>query len=96
MTKRNEREIACSLRALGKSIREITSLVGCSKGSVSLWVRNVPLSKKQRSFLDSINPAKNSISSKRAGIQNSLTWRSRREEYQKQWRKLVQTADKNS
>ncbi len=35
------------LRAKGFSIREIAARIGCAKGSVSCWVRDIPLSKNQ-------------------------------------------------
>lgn len=47
MAKSAEKLKARFLRKQGKSIRAITKLLGVSKGSVSLWCRDVPLSKKQ-------------------------------------------------
>ncbi|MBI5816954.1 MAG: helix-turn-helix domain-containing protein [Candidatus Yonathbacteria bacterium] len=42
-----EKQKAVALRKKGTSIREISRIIGVSKGSVSVWVRDVPLSKKQ-------------------------------------------------
>jgi hypothetical protein len=49
--KTNERELARALRAEGRSIREITRLVGVSKSSVSLWVRDIELTSEQHDAL---------------------------------------------
>jgi AcrR family transcriptional regulator len=52
-----EREEARRLRAVeGLSVREITRRLGVSKGSVSLWVRDVPLTDAQRARLQAANP----------------------------------------
>ena len=44
MAKLKEKEKAIQLRKLGKSYREIRSLLPVSKGSLSLWLRDCPLS----------------------------------------------------
>ena len=44
MAKRKEKEKAIQLRKLGKSYREIRSLLPVSKASLSLWLRDYPLS----------------------------------------------------
>jgi len=44
MAKLKEKEKAIRLRKLGKSYREIRSLLPVSKGSLSLWLRDYPLS----------------------------------------------------
>jgi hypothetical protein len=49
--KKDERDRALALRRQGVSMGEISKQLGVSKGSVSLWVRDVVLSKKQRSTL---------------------------------------------
>jgi hypothetical protein len=46
-----EREIARHLRAEGCSVNEIARRVCVSKSSVSLWVRDIPLSDDQRQAL---------------------------------------------
>lgn len=40
------------LRRKGYSVREISDNLGASKSSISLWVRNVPLSKHARKILE--------------------------------------------
>src|SRR5262245_36571464 len=42
-----EREKARELRRAGKSIKEIAREVGVSPGTVSVWVRDIPLTKEQ-------------------------------------------------
>lgn len=46
-----EKQKAIALRKNGESIKEIAKKVGVSKSSISLWVRNISLSKKQVLFL---------------------------------------------
>jgi hypothetical protein len=53
MAKRKEKEKAIQLRKLGKSYREIRALLLVSKASLSLWLRDYPLSaKKMRELRD--------------------------------------------
>jgi hypothetical protein len=47
MAKRKEHHKAILLRKLGKSYREIRNAVGVSKGTLSLWLKNYPLSEKR-------------------------------------------------
>jgi hypothetical protein len=55
-----EQELARHLRSdLGLSVKEIARRVGVSAGSVSLWVRDVPLTPEQEAALDARNPARN-------------------------------------
>lgn len=49
--KRQERDRARELRARGMSMNEIVSQLGVSKASVSLWVRDIVLTEKQRARL---------------------------------------------
>lgn len=46
-----EKNKAIILRKQGKSINEITNILKVSKASISLWVRDVVLSKEQRNLL---------------------------------------------
>ncbi len=46
-----EKQKAITLRKKGMSIKEIARIVGVSKASVSVWVRNILLSKKQLRIL---------------------------------------------
>jgi hypothetical protein len=52
-----ERLRAIELRQSGMSIRSISATLGCSKGSVSGWVRDVELSAAQKTALEKLNPA---------------------------------------
>lgn len=52
--KKQERLRARELRKEGKSEREIAKELGVSRGSVSYWVRDVPLTEEQRGHLESI------------------------------------------
>jgi hypothetical protein len=53
MAKLKEKEKAIQLRKLGKSYREISSLLPVSKASLSLWLRDYPLSaEKMRELRD--------------------------------------------
>ena len=47
MAKRKEHQKAVALRKLGKSYREIKNVVGVSKGTLSLWLKDYPLSEKK-------------------------------------------------
>jgi hypothetical protein len=42
-----ERELARQLRRQGQSLRSIVQRIKCAKGSVSLWIRDIPLTDKQ-------------------------------------------------
>lgn len=42
-----EREKARELRRKGYSLRTISSGLGCSKSSISLWIRDIPLTREQ-------------------------------------------------
>src|SRR6187549_3992535 len=42
------RETALAMRQEGRSYREIRAVVGVSKSTLSLWLRDVPLSEDQR------------------------------------------------
>ena len=54
--KKEEKEQARKLRREGKSVREITELVGVSKSSVSLWVRDIELTPDQETKLAMRSP----------------------------------------
>lgn len=49
--KREEKDFATQLRKEGMAMNEIAKKVGVSKSSVSLWVRDVALTEKQRNSL---------------------------------------------
>lgn len=53
MAKSKERRKAIKLRGEGKSYSEIKQQIKVSKSSLSLWLRNIPLSKKQLRRIES-------------------------------------------
>jgi transposase-like protein len=53
------RERAVAMRAEGRSYREIQAIVGVSKSTLSLWLRDVPLTEDQQRALDMRGPAVN-------------------------------------
>lgn len=67
-----EKKHAILLRQQGKSMNEIVHLVGVSKASVSLWVRDVMLTEQQKSGLTARGRSRESIEKRRiARIQNT-------------------------
>jgi transposase len=51
------RETAVAMRSEGRSYREIREVVGVSKSTLSLWLRDVPLTEDQQRALDQRAPA---------------------------------------
>jgi hypothetical protein len=51
------REIAVAMRGEGRSYREIREVVGVSKSTLSLWLRDVPLTEDQKLALAQRGPA---------------------------------------
>lgn len=60
-----EKENAIQLRRQGESIQDIATILGVAKSSVSVWVRNVQLTKKQRSTLSANGFSKDVIEKRR-------------------------------
>jgi hypothetical protein len=88
--KREERELARRLRSeQGLPVKEIARVVGVSVSSVSLWVRDVPLTPEQEAALDARNPVRNG--QRRGTINNSLRCRAVREAAQEHGRQLART-----
>jgi hypothetical protein len=54
-----DRTTARALRREGRSLREIAEVVGAARSTVSLWVRDIPLSEAQQAALDDANPVVN-------------------------------------
>ena len=50
--KTDARRRACDLRSTGLAVREIAEIVGISRSSASIWVRDVALTPEQRKALD--------------------------------------------
>jgi len=61
----NEKKRAIILRKQGKSISEIKNILNISKASVSLWVRNIVLTEKQKSLLSQNGRSIDSIEKRR-------------------------------
>ncbi len=67
--KSKERKFARQLRQSGCSIRDISRQIKCSKGSVSKWVRDIPLTAKQ---IDRLRSNQDKGRAKAANHPNSL------------------------
>lgn len=61
-----EKQKALKLRKKGESIKDIAKILGVAKSSVSVWVRDIKLTKKQLSTLSSKGILKNVIEKRRA------------------------------
>lgn len=87
-----EREQARELRReRGLAVKEIARLVGVAPSSVSVWVRDVPLTLEQREVLRQMNPAYNR--QLRGATRNAERGRARRREYQDEGRALARTCN---
>jgi predicted transcriptional regulator len=70
--KREEQDKARILRTEGKSLNEIVKLLGVSKASVSLWVRDVKLTESQRAELTARGYSVDAVEKRRENrIQNT-------------------------
>jgi transcriptional regulator with XRE-family HTH domain len=78
-------------REFGLPINEIARRVGVSKSSVSIWVRDVPLSATQIEALRQMNPAYNR--QLRGATTNAERWRERRRGWQEEGRALARRGD---
>ncbi|MBU2575667.1 hypothetical protein KKF64_01070 [Patescibacteria group bacterium] len=63
--KSKEKSTARKLRELGWSINEIYTKLGVSKSSVSIWVRDIELTKKQKATLSTKGHTKEAIEKRR-------------------------------
>jgi hypothetical protein len=87
--KRKQKEDAIVLRKQGASLRDISQKLNVSKGSVSLWVRDVNLSQEQKERLFT-NRVKNLI---KGGHANSKECREKREAFQEEGYKKAKEND---
>lgn len=78
-------------RELGLPIKEIARRVGVSVGSVSLWVRDVPLTPEQQAALDARNPVRNA--QRNGAASNSRRCRTERAAAQEHGRELARAGD---
>lgn len=79
------------LRKMGHSIREIEKLVPASRSSISIWVRDIELTKEQKAILASRNPAFNAVF--RRSELHSQKFRTLRTNYQKAGRELAKNGN---
>jgi hypothetical protein len=92
LMKTRERELARALRKdEGRSVREIATLIGVSRGSVSLWVRDIELTDAQHAALFVRNPAYNG--QRVAAQANIAKHRAIREQFQRDGRALARDGD---
>jgi transposase-like protein len=90
--KTREREEARRLRREeGRSVKEIERLLGVSRSTASLWVRDIPLTAAQHASLKRRNPIYNGQF--RGAAVNAERGRARRLAYQDQGRLRVKNAD---
>ena len=82
--KRVTREEARNLRRQGLSIRAIAEAVGASKGSVSIWVRDIQLTESQRQALEQNQHQWGGRN--KGALSNRERHRKRRAEYQREGR----------
>src|SRR3990170_7548704 len=83
-----QREWARDLRRhRAMSVKEIARLVGVAPSSVSVWVRDVPLTPEQLESLRLRNPAYNG--QLRGANRNAERWRARRSGYQDDGREMA-------
>src|SRR3970040_3002949 len=83
-----EREQARELRGVrGLSVKQIARVVGVAPSSVSLWVRDVPLTPEQLEVLRQKNPAYNR--QLRGATRNAERGRARRRAYQEEGRTVA-------
>ena len=85
--KTKEMSEARHLRGEGRSLNEIALLTGCSKGTVSVWVRDIVLNAKQRELLDSQPYTTEAIRARAEGHRRSA--REKRESSQTRGRTLA-------
>lgn len=92
MTKKLEREEARRLRReKGLSVNKIAEIVGVSKGTVSRWVRDIPLTGDQRHKL--MENSKSYGAQHQGSIANKVKYRKIREGYQEEGRKKAREGD---
>jgi hypothetical protein len=90
--KRKERELARSLRREeGLPIKDIAGRVGVSVSSVSMWVRDVPVTREQELALDARNPIPNQ--QRNGAANNSRRCRDERRAAQAHGRELAGAAN---
>jgi transcriptional regulator with XRE-family HTH domain len=90
--KTKERELARELRRRRRlPIKQIARLVGVAPSSVSVWVRDVPLTARQADALRRLNPAYNR--QLRGATRNAERGRERRRAYQEEGQAIAKRGD---
>ena len=79
--KEKEKAEARRLRGEGKSVKEIVSITGVSKASISVWVRDIILTVDQRAELDARVPkvgcqGKGSVARSENALKKRVEWQS--------------------
>jgi hypothetical protein len=92
LMKTEERTEARRLRRLGWSVKEIERSLGVSRSSVSLWVRDVPLTEEQRAELH--RRSATSPGQLAGAAANAVLGRARRREHQRNGRTRAGTNDR--
>lgn len=88
-----KREEARALRRQGFSVREIATRLSAAKSTVSLWVRDVPITAEQRSVLDHNRRQRVSALQRTRMSVYSAVWRRRRLSYQQEGRELARAGN---
>lgn len=90
-----EKNKAIELRKTGLSIGQISKIIKASKGSISIWIRELVLTEDQKILLKNNNliTSKNTI--RKLAESNKVLWKKRRELYQEEGKKLAQNKDPN-
>lgn len=94
MTKHIERDEARRLRReLGLSINEIARIIGVAKSSVSLWVRDIPLTPEQKLKLSKRKVDGVKLNHWAAAERNRRVFQEQRERYQQEGRERARLQD---
>jgi hypothetical protein len=93
--KAKERNLARKLRRKGWSLRMIAHKIGCAKSSVSMWIRDIPLSKGQ---IERLKSSQDQGRAKAANHPNSpkLKWQNFREEAIREAQKEIKSSPATS
>ncbi len=89
MAKTDEKIKALKLRKQGKSIKDISDILGVSKGSVSLWCRDVILTKTQKQKLKQKQIASGSVGRQLGANKNRMKRLDAISKHQESARKII-------
>lgn len=88
MSKIKEKSEAIKLRKSGKSISEIASILGVSKGSVSTWCREIILTKAQKAQLHASMVKAGNIGRQKGADQNRQKKEEKIQQYEKEGKNM--------